>query len=191
MIGSPEAKAQRWLQTSQLLVELGRDGPARALLDTVVQVVERKDMKVKRAPDSDEKVTLPKLREKLINGPGIGLASASHVFIDYRFMIKNRGFKESIEGFQFIFRRGQASDDTQMMYLTTDEKWLKDLLRNKGTSLRTNQAALKTFSDQLAFARMHKKGKVVEIAGEPVREGYEEKKKNLVDKITRLTYESM
>jgi len=187
-----DAKAQRWLQTSQLLIPIQSDGPTRALLDTLVQVIDRKDsIKVRRSPESSERLTLSSLRNKLINGPGIGLTSASHVFIDYKFMIRNRGFEESIEGFQFVFRPGQGQEDIQMMYIDSKDKWVKEVLKNKGTTLTTNEAALKTFSDQLAFARMEEGGKIVEIAGETVREGFEAKKRNLVQKITRLTYESM
>lgn len=187
-----DAQAQRWLQTSQLLVPIQNDAPTRALLDTLVQVIERKDsIKVRRSPDDSGSLTLADLRNKLINGPGIGLTSASHVFIDYRFMIRNRGFEESIEGFQFVFRPGQGQEDIPMMYIDAEKKWVDEILQNKGTTLTTNEAALKTFSDQLAFARMESDGKIVEIAGETVREGFEAKKRSLVQKIRRLTYESM
>jgi hypothetical protein len=108
-------------------------------------------------------------------------------------MIENRGFEEHIEAFQFLFRAGQGEEDVQMLYVDATKTWVKEVLRNKGTTLRSNQAALKTFSDQLAFARMQDNdgAKVVEIAGQAVREGFERKKRKLVEKITRLTYESM
>lgn len=192
VFAAPDAKAQRWLQTSQLFVELQQDGPGRALLDTLVQVVERsEDIKVKRSPESNEKLSISDLRDKLINEKGIGLNSASHVFIDYKFMIENRGFEESIEAFKFIFRQSAGAEDIQMMYVDANEPWVREILRSKGTTLRSNQAALKTFSDQLAFARMHDNGKIVEISGNTVREGFERKKRKLVEKITRLTYGSM
>lgn len=193
LLASPsEAQAQRWLQTTQLITPIQNDGPTRALLDTLVQVLERKDnAQVKRAPDDSETLGLSGLRDKLINESGIGLGSASHVFIDYRFEIENRGFEESIEAFQFVYRPGEGEEDIQMMYVDGNEKWVQNILDNKGTTLRTNQAALKTFSDQLAFARMQDGGKIVEISDQTVREGFEAKKRNLVQKITRLTYESM
>ena len=192
VFAAPDANAQRWLQTSQLFVELETDGPGRALLDTLVQVVERgEDAKVKRTPDSNEEYSISELKDKLINEKGIGLNSASHVFIDYKFMIENRGFEESIEAFKFIFRQSAGAEDIQMMYVDASEPWVREVLRSKGTALRSNQAALKTFSDQLAFARMHDDGKIVEISGNTVREGFERKKRKLVEKITRLTYGSM
>ena len=186
-----DANAQRWLQTSQLLVPV-EDGPTRALLDTLVQVVERKDsVLIRRTADEKGGMGISQLRDKLINEQGIGLSSASHVFVDYRFEIRNRGFEESITSLQFVYRQGQGMEDIQMMYIDASKTWIRDILRNKGTSLRTNEAALKPFADQLAFARMHQKGKIVEIAGETVREGFQRKKRQLVQKITRLTYESM
>ena len=191
-VSTPDAQAQRWLQTTQLITPIQSDGPTRALLDTLVQVLDRKDgVEVKRTPDDSETFSLSGLRDKLINEAGIGLGSASHIFIDYKFEIENRGFEESIEAFQFVYRAGEGQEDIQMMYVDATDKWVKSILKNKGTALRTNQAALKTFSDQLAFARMQENGKIVEISGQTVREGFEAKKRNLVQKITRLTYESM
>lgn len=188
---SPEAQAQRWLQTTQLTTPIQDDGPTRALLDTLVQVLERKDgATVKRSPDATEGLSLSELRDKLINEAGIGLSSANRVFIDYKFQIENRGFEESIESFRFVYRPGEGEEDTRMMYVNATDQWVQDILKNKGTTLRTNQAALQTFSDQLAFARMQENGQIVEISGQTVREGFESKKRKLVQKITRLTYES-
>lgn len=188
-----EAHGQRWLQTSQLITPIESDGPARALMDTLVQVIERTDSaRVKRSPESSQAVTLDDLRDMLIDEAGIGLTSANNVFIDYRFEIENRGFEESIESFQFVYRPpGGAQEDTQVMYVDTSQPWVRNILNKKGTTLTTNEAALRTFSDQLSFARMVQNGKIVEIAGQTVREGFESKKRQLVQKIQRLTYESM
>lgn len=192
-MGASDATAQRWLQTSQLLTEIKQDKPTRALLDTLVQVIDRSDsVKVKRTEQATDQVSLSSLRDKLINNQGIGLTSANYVFIDYRFEIENRGFEESIESFQFVYRPpGGTEEDIQMMYIDASDSWVKNILQNKGTTLVTNEAALKTFSDQLAFARLVQDGKIVEIAGKTVREGFERKKRQLVQKIQRLTYESM
>ena len=188
----PEATAQRWLQTSQLSAPVQNDLPTRALLDTLIQTIDRRDsLQVYRSPDASEQLSLSDLRETLINEAGIGLTSANNVFIDYEFKIENRGFQERITSFNFVYRPGEGQEDIQMLYIETDNPWVKNILRNKGTTLRTNEAALKTFNDQLSFARLQDDGQIVEIAGETVREGFETKKRQLVEKITRLTYESM
>lgn len=188
-----DATAQRWLQTSQLIKNVRSDGPARALLDTLVQVVERTEgVQIRRTADAAETLTLSQLRDELINGPGLGLTSANKVFINYRFEIRNRGFEESIESFQFLFRPPSGNEeDIQMLYVDASESWVKTILQNKGTSLTTNEAALQTFKDQLSFARTVRDAQITEIAGDPVREGFEAKKRNLVQKIQRLTYGSM
>lgn len=190
-MGTSDVQAQRWLQTSQLLVEVSSETSTQAFMDSLVQVSERKDVKVKRREGSKD-VLISELRDALINEQGIGLTSANYVFIDYRFEIRNRGFVESIESLEFVYRPpGGTSEDVQMMYLDASDPWVKKVLESKGTPLRTNEAGLKLFADQLAFARLQKEGKIVEIAGETVREGFERKKRTLVRKITRLTYESM
>lgn len=193
LLSPANVQAQRWLQTSQLVTDVDRDGPTRALLDSLVSVLERKDsIRVKRSPDATSKIRISDLKDKLINEQGIGLTSANKVFIDYRFEIRNRGFQEAITAFNFVYRpRGGAQEDIQMLYIDATVPWVAEILRNKGTTLRTNQAALLTFKDQLAFARMVQKGKVVEIADRTVREGFERKKRELVQKIQRLTYEGL
>ena len=157
------------------------------------QTKERKgEVEVKRTEEASKKLSLSTLRDKLINEQGIGLTSANFVFIDYRFEIQNRGFEESVESLQFVYRPpGGAEEDIQMLYVDASEPWVRNILENKGTTLVTNEAALKTFSDQLAFARLVQDGKIVEIAGQTVREGFKRKKRQLVQKIQRLTYESM
>lgn len=187
-----EAEAQRWYQTAQLIVPVETESTTSALLDTLVQVIERRDsIMVRRSPESSTRISLSDLRNELISEAGIGLSSANRVFVDYKFMLGNRGYQEKILSLQFLYRpAGQGESDTQMIHIDADEPWVQEVLRNKGTSLRTNQAALKTFSDQLAFARIQDQegAQVVEIAGQPVRTGFEEKKQQLVRKIKRLTY---
>jgi hypothetical protein len=69
--------------------------------------------------------------------------------------------------------------------------WIQAILRNRGVDTGLNCGGPIPFSEVLVFADMHDEGKIVEIANQPVRDGFEEKKRALVEKITRLTYESM
>lgn len=187
-----EAHAQRWLQTSQLLIDdFENNSPPRVLLDTLNQVLSRNDSILVRREPGGEKMKLSEVKNEVINA-GFAFTSANRVFINYKFEIKNRGFEESIESLKYIYRPpGDAAEDIPFLYIDATKQWVKDILRNKGTTLATNQAALKTFSDQLAFARMAENGQVVQIAGNTVREGYEREKRQLVQKIQRLTYGSM
>lgn len=188
-----EGHAQRWLQTAQVITPI-QEGPVRALLDTLIQNMERRDgLMVKRSPDHQESMAVSELRNMLLDEEGIGLTSATHVFIDYRFQIANKGFEEYVDGLWFIFRLGADEEDIPIMYIDATEDWAKGIIQNKGTNLATNEAALQPFRQQLAFARIARRGddtQIVEVGGQTVRNGYDQKKRELVNKVQRLTYES-
>lgn len=190
-----KAEAQRWLQTTQVIAPISSDGPARALLDTLVNEIDGSDsLMVRRAPDRPTRYTGDELSNALIDAEALDISSANNVFIDYRFAVDRDGFEESITALYFIFRpAGTGEEDIPIMYLNVkNERWVRDVLRHKGTTLVTNEAALKPFLDQLAFARIvrEKDAQIVEIGDRKVREGFDAKKRQLVDKITRLTYSS-
>jgi hypothetical protein len=186
------AQGQLWLQTSRVITPI-ENGPTRAFLDTLVNVMERKDVMVKRAPNRKEEMAVSALRDKLISEEGIGLSSANHAFIDYRFSIDNGSkFRQEISKVHFVFRPGPNQNDVSIMYIDAEKDWVKTVIRQKGTMLRTNEAALIPFHRHLGFANIarQKKTQVVEIGGQTVREGFDERKKALIQKVERLTYES-
>ena len=187
------AEAQRWLQTSQILTEITPDSAPRAFMDSLVSVAERNGHPLRRSESADP-VPVSGLRDALINKQGIGLRSANYVFIDYRFTIKSQGqgFQETIETLAFVYRPpGGTGEDIQMAYVDASAPWVQHVLTQKGTPLLTNEWGKKLFNDQLSFARLQAESKIVEISGQTVREGFEQKKQALVRKIKRLTYESM
>jgi hypothetical protein len=190
-----QAQAQRWLQTTQVIAPIQSESATRALLDTLINVIERKDsLMVRRSPEESQQMVVSDLQDQLLDNAGIGLSSANQVFIDYRFAVNRDGFEERITALHFIFRpAGGSEEDIAIMYLDVDrEKWVNEVLQSKGTTLVTNEAALKPFREQLAFARIVRdtEAQIVEIGDRKVREGFEAKKRQLVDKITRLTYSS-
>ena len=188
-----DAQAQRWLQTTQVIAPVEMDEPTQALLDTLVNVIDQSDsLMVKRSPDSATRIPVSELENELLNS-GIGLTSANNVFIDYRFEVNRDGFEESITELFFIFRPpGTGEEDIPIMYLSANDDWVRDVLRNKGTTLVTNEAALRPFGDQIAFAKIvrQRDARIVEIGDRTVRDGFDAKKRQLVEKITRLTYSS-
>jgi len=190
-----QAQAQRWLQTTQVIAPIESESATRALLDTLVNVIERKDsLMVRRSPQNAEKMSVSALQERLLDESGLGLSSSNQVFIDYRFAVNRDGFEEEITSLHFIFRPAGGNDeDINVMYINVKrDAWVEDVLNQKGTTLVTNEAALKPFREQLAFARVVRdtEAQIVEIGNRKVREGFEMKKRQLVDKITRLTYSS-
>lgn len=190
-----EAEAQRWLQTARIITPI-QDGSVRALLDTLISNMERnEDLRVLRSVEQQDPIRVSELRDKLLDEEGIGLTSATHVFIDYRFQMANKGFEEYIDSLFFIFRGGADEEDIPIMYIDTTEDWAQDLIQEKGTTPTTNEApsALRPFRDQLAFARIARRDdetQIVEIAGQTVRDGYEQKKRQLIRKVQQLTYET-
>ncbi|HHP7236818.1 hypothetical protein [Longibacter sp.] len=193
-VGPQDANAQRWLQTTQVIAPVQSETPTRALLDTLINVIDRSDsLAIKRAPDDPSRTAVSQLEDELLNQEGIGLSSANYVFIDYRFEVNRDGFEERITDLFFIYRPpGTGEEDIPIMYLSARDAWVDDVLRNKGTTLVTNEAALKPFGDQIAFAKIvrERDARIVEIGDRTVRDGFEAKKRNLVDKITRLSYSS-
>ncbi|NBC86898.1 MAG: hypothetical protein GVY25_11975 [Bacteroidetes bacterium] len=193
-VGPQDANAQRWLQTTQVIAPVQSETPTRALLDTLINVIDRSDsLAIKRAPDDPSRTVVSQLEDELLNQEGIGLSSANYVFIDYRFEVNRDGFEERITDLFFIYRPpGTGEEDIPIMYLSARDSWVGDVLQNKGTTLVTNEAALKPFGDQIAFAKIvrERDARIVEIGDRTVRDGFEAKKRNLVDKITRLSYSS-
>jgi hypothetical protein len=190
--GPQPAHGQLWLQTARVVTPI-EAGPTRAFLDTLVAVMERKKVAVKRAPDQEGKVAMSELQDALISEAGIGVSSANHAFIEYRFTIDNGSqFEQEITTIRFVFRPGPSQSDVSVMYLDAQQPWVESIIRQKGTSLRSNQAALIPFHRHLGFANVarQEETKVVEIGGETVREAFDQRKEALIRKVERLTYET-
>lgn len=186
------AQGQLWLQTARVITPI-ENGPTRVFLDSLVSVMERKDVMVKRSPSQKGEMAVSALRDKLISEEGIGLSSANHAFIDYRFTIDDGSqFRQEVSKVHFVFRPGPNQSDVSIMYIDAEKEWVKKVVRQKGTMLRTNEAALIPFHRHLGFANIarQKKTQVVEIGGQTVREAFDERKEALIRKVERLTYES-
>jgi hypothetical protein len=187
-----DANGQLWLQTSRVVTPV-EQGPARVLLDSLVNTMERRELTVRRSPETDSSMTISTLRSTLINEEGIGIGSANHAFIDYRFTIDNGStFRQEVASIRFVFRPGPDQTDVPVLYLDARSGWVDTFLHNKGTDLKTNEAALIPFHRHLGFAQIarQKKTEIVEIGGQTVRKGFDQKKEALIRKVERLTYES-
>lgn len=193
LLAPQSANGQLWLQTSSVVTPV-EQGPLRAVLDSLVSVAERRGLEIRRSPDAEQKMAVPKLRTQLINEEGIGVTSANHAFINYRFSIDNGSrFRQQIAAIHFVFRPGPNQSDISVLYVDArGEPWVDDFLRNKGTDLTTNEAALIPFQRHLGFSEIarQEETQVVEIGGETIREGFHEEKEDLIRKVERLTYQS-
>ena len=193
LLGPQNANGQLWLQTSSVITPV-EQGAVRVFLDSLISTMERRELKIRRSPDSETKMTVSELRTQLINEKGIGLNSANHAFIDYRFSIDDGSrFQQQLGGIHFVYRPGPNQSDISVFYLDAmEEPWVDQFLRNKGTTLHSNEAALIPFHRHLGFAQIarQEETQIVEIGGQTVRQGFHEAKEDLIRKVERLTYES-
>jgi hypothetical protein len=176
----------------------------RALLDTLANVMQRQDSVIVRREPGGRPTQFSDLQNTLIDDEGIDVLSANVVFFDYVFEQTGDGFSERITEMEFVYRPGgiqgsSAQQDVPLLYLNADrDPILRTVLRNKGTTLQTNQAAMRIFIQQLAFAKVMRgsaagEGRqnqpfITRIGQRTVREGFEQEKQRLVNKIIQLTY---
>lgn len=187
-----EARGQVWLQTSQVVTPI-EQGPTRVLLDTLSNVIKRRNLKVRRSPDAKKRVSFSTLQSSLIEEEGIGIRSANQALINYRFSIDNgSNFDQEVASIHFLFRPGPNQSDISVFHVNAQKMWLDQLLQSKGTDLGSNEAALIPFRRHLGFANIarQEETQIVEIGGQTVREGFKGKKKALIRKVEKLTYES-
>jgi hypothetical protein len=183
------ASGQLWLQTARVVTPV-EQGPVRVMLDSLVSVMERRDIEGRRSPEAPE-MTVAELRNELIDEEQIGLSGANHAFIDYRFSIgSGTPFQQQVSKIHFVFRPGPNQADVPVLYLDMQLPWVDQFLHNKGTSLSTNEPVLIPFQQHLGFAQIARpdETQIVELAGRPVREGFQEEKETLIRKVERLTY---
>jgi hypothetical protein len=186
------ANGQLWLQTARVVTPV-EQGPVRVMLDSLTSVLERRGLEVSRSPEQDTTMAIPALRNQLIEEEGIGIRSANHALIDYRFSIESgQSFRQQVSHLHFVFRPGPNQADVSVLYLDARTAWMRQFLHNKGMTLTSNQAAFIPFHRHLGFAEIARQddAQIVEIGGETVREGFHEKKEALLRKVERLTYET-
>lgn len=192
--GLQEARGQLWLQTARVVTPV-QDGPVQAFLDTAVAVAERRDeIELRRAPSQDETFSVSDLQNRLIDDAGIGIGSANRVFLGYRFFLDSGGeFQEEITNAHFVFRPGPNQNDIPVMYLDAEDEWAREVINKKGTSLLTNEAAMIPFRRHFRFSELarEEETQIVEVAGQTVREGFDERKEALLQKVQRLMYEGL
>jgi hypothetical protein len=193
LIGLPRpAHGQLWLQTARVVTPV-EQGPLRVMLDSLTSVMERRGVEVRRAPDQDSTMTVTALQNQLIEEEGIGINSANHAFVDYRFSIESgQSFRQRVSHLHFVFRPGPTQADISVLSLNAQAPWMQEFLREKGLTLPTNEAAFIPFQRHLGFAQIARpdETQIVEIGGRTVREGFEEEKEDLIRKVERLTYET-
>ena len=186
----PAQAQSRWLRTVEVVTPVSQDEITGALLDTLVTVVQKNDIGVKRSPEDEAETTLEALDNQILN-EGLDYSSATHVFITYQYEATQLGLDTDILSMYFIFRPDQANEnDIPILYLDTTHPSIRNALVSNGTQLRVNEAAFLPFWDQLMLNKLPNESQIVAVGGQIIRdpEEAELEKVQLLNTIRQFMY---
>lgn len=166
----PAQAQSRWLRTVEVVTPVSQEEITGALLDTLVTVVQKNDIAVKRSPEDEAETTLEALDNQILD-EGLDYSSATHVFITYQYEATQLGLDTNILSMYFIFRPDQANEnDIPILYLDTTHPSIRNALISNGTQLRVNEAAFLPFWDQLMLNKLPNESQIVAVGGEIIRD---------------------
>ena len=186
----PAQAQSRWLRTVEVVTPVSQEEITGALLDTLVTVVQKNDIPVKRSPEDEAETTLEALDNRILD-EGLDYSSATHVFITYQYEATQLGLDTDILSMYFIFRPDQANEnDIPILYLNTTHPSIRNALISNGTQLRVNEAAFLPFWDQLMLNKLPNGSQIVAVGGEIIRdpEEAETEKVQLLNTIRKFMY---
>lgn len=181
-----------WQRTVEVIVPVKEGLVTRALTDSVVAMVEAQALSPRRAPQSDTTAPLEEI-ETALSDEGLALTSATHVFITYRFTQNSGRLRRRILDLHFIYRpSAEQGEDIPILYLDLSEDDLHQrLLAEKGTPVRINEAAFRSFEEQIGLSELQDEATVVRIGNQIIRDAEEAAtaKRQILRTIQDLTYE--
>ena len=191
----PTAKSAgqaEWQRTVEVIVPVEEELVTRPLTDSIVAMIEAQALSPKRTPQSDTTATLEEI-EAALSGEGLALTSATHVFITYRFTQKSSRLRRDILDLHFIYRpSAEQGEDIPILYLDLSKNNLHQrLLVEKGTPVRINEAAFRSFEDQVRFSELQEEATVVRVGDRVLRDAEKAAtaKRQILRTIQNLTYE--
>lgn len=190
--GGDTVQGQDWLRTVEVRIPVTDDLPTRTLVDTIESyLVRNPSMQVRRVPDSME-VPFSDLQNLLLD-EGLSVSgSASHAFLQYRLsQDRNGNFHQDILSLGLYFSpQGEAEEDTPLLFASSTDAWFQTVLNQKGTPLPTNQAAIQLFRDKLGIGKVLRldDAEIAAFGGETLRDQRTERKRQLRERIIRMTY---
>ncbi len=169
VLGSAASHAQaRWLQTVEVIAPVDDYGVTGAFRDSLVQVMRRGKVELRREPDAPAS-SFRKLEDGLLS-EGLDFSSANRVFLTYRLEASQRGFVSEIEQIYFIYRpEGYEDVDLPIFYVSGQDPAVRRLIMSGGTQMLANEAAFEPFYDQLTFHQLEE-STVVSVGGRVIRE---------------------
>lgn len=193
LVPTAESAGQaEWQRTVEVIVPVEEELVTRPLTDSIVAMIEAQALSPKRTPQSDTTATLEEI-EAALSGEGLALTSATHVFITYRFTQKSSRLRRDILDLHFIYRpSAEQGEDIPILYLDLSKNNLHQrLLVEKGTPVRINEAAFRSFEDQVRFSELQEEATVVRVGDRVLRDAEKAAtaKQQILRTIQNLTYE--
>jgi predicted RND superfamily exporter protein len=193
LISVVPAEAQRWNQRVQVVQPVEQDGAAYALLDSLVAEFDGADassVMLRRAPDDKTLRSVAEIREELLED-GLGLVSATHVYIQYEFAIIADDFVETIEELQFIYRPANAEvEDIPLFTVKTNNPHVSRVLMNEGLPHQENLNTVSTFATLLSFPQIARTdATIVRLNNQTLREGHAQRRDALAADLVSIVYE--
>ncbi len=165
-----DSRAQsRWLQTVQVIAPVTGQDIASALLDSLVDAVDRREVQIRRSLNDSTFYRVVDLEDRLF-ADGLDFSSANQVFVTYRFEANQRRFKSDIIDLYFIYRPEEFEDaDVPIAYFDASNPIVRNTLVGKGTRLETNEAVFEPFWDKLQFYQLEN-AMVTSVGGRVIRD---------------------
>ena len=187
------AEAQRWSQRVQIVQPMEEDGVTYALLDSLVTEFDAagaSTVMVRRAPEDKMLRSVADIRDELLND-GLGLVSATHVYVQYEFAIITDDFVETIEELQFIYRPPNSEvEDIPLFTVKTNNPHVSHVLMEEGLPHEENLNTVSPFASLLSFPQMARTDvRIVRLNNETLREGYVQRQERLTADLVSMVYE--
>lgn len=188
--GPQAAGAQtQWRQRFQIIAPVEQNSVASALRDSIVDVSRREGVRLRREPKDASPLPIRQLEDELFN-EGVDFSSANRMFLRYDFRAERGDLRRDIEELYFIYRpEGAQGNDVPIMAVDATEPHIARLLASSGVKLRTNEAALDSFRDQLMFHKLPD-SQLVSLGGQVIRdpEEAERQRRRLLQTVERFLY---
>ncbi len=188
-VASGAAGQSRWQQTVQAITPVVQGEITGALLDSLVQVANRKDVPFRRSPDDDNTHSVMELSDLLLD-EGLDVTSANQVFITYKYEADPRSFNSEITELYFIYRPEEYEDtDTPIAIVDATHPVVRNMLVSNGTRLESNEAVFEPFWDQLRLHQLEQ-GTIVKVGSKILRDeaDAEREKQRILKIIQRFLY---
>jgi len=187
------AEAQRWNQRVQVVQPVEQDGVAYALLDSLVTEFDEADassVMLRRAPEDKTLRSVADIRDELLED-GLGLISATHVYIQYEFAIIADDFVETIEELQFIYRPANSEvEDISLFTVKTSNPNVSHVLMKEGLRHEENLNTVSPFASLLSFPQIARtNATIVRLNNETLREGHSQRRDALAADLVSIVYE--